>query len=100
MKRKFRGRFPEKGKWKWWHLLLFRFFCVWCAFDMLIFPIFSTVFSLLEKRGKRKKERRNELSKLFEAENEDRNEEMNEQEAPHMTGIVQPADTAITQLKS
>ncbi|XP_078352051.1 uncharacterized protein LOC144636725 [Oculina patagonica] len=59
MKRKFRGRDPEKSGWNWWQLLLFRLFCFWCAFVFLIFPVLFTVFALRnEQRSSRGKERR------------------------------------------
>ena len=66
MKRKFDGRDPKKSGWNWWQLLLFRFFCFWCAFDLLLFPILFTVFSLRKerrsKRGKEPRSRRGEKS--------------------------------------
>ncbi len=92
MKRKFRGHYPNNNRWNWWQLLLFRFFCLWCAFDWVIFPILYAVISLLEKRSKRRKERRSKPSEKIEEENEGRNEEANEEGMSHVTGILQPAD--------
>lgn len=58
MNRKFRGRFPWKGRWNWWQLLLIRLFCFWCAIDLLIVPIFFAVHVFLmrkKRRGRRDK---------------------------------------------
>ncbi|KAL9952839.1 hypothetical protein ACROYT_G040152 [Oculina patagonica] len=60
MERKFHGREPEKSGWNWWQLLLYRFFCFWCALDLLFLPILFTVFSQLEKRREEKEENVNE----------------------------------------
>ncbi|KAL9952846.1 hypothetical protein ACROYT_G040159 [Oculina patagonica] len=86
MNRKFRGHYPDNNQWIWWQLVLFRFFCLWCAFDWVIFPILYAVISLLEKRRKREKERRSKPSEIIEEENEDINEEASEEGMSHVTG--------------
>ncbi len=85
MERKFHGREPEKSGWNWWQLLLYRFFCFWCALDLLFLPILFTVFSQLEKRREEKEE--------------NVNEEGSKEAIPDEIGIVQPAHTPLHQLK-